>query len=509
VGRAVLGIVPDGVRPDTQEHTIVAEYSEIPEEDRKKAKAFFEQGRKVAASGNYDYAIEMYIQGLGIDTDDLAAHTELREISLKRKASGGKGLGFFEARKYSTSNKDDKLNLLNAERLLAYDPGNTDHMLTLAQNAHRAGFYDTVMWIGPILQKANADSKKPEFNKFIVLKDIYRNLAGDPSTPAPLRSELWKRATNACSLAVQLKPDDMDLARELKNLGAEQTMNKGGYSEGASFRHSMVDREGQEALLAQDKDYRDAGQMAKLVKDAEEQFKADPNEPGKMLKFVDALEKTEHADYENQAIELLTEWYEKTKQFRFRKRSGEITMKQWSRMERSQRQYLEENKTDAQAKKDYETFLKDKLLFELDEYRLWAENYPTDMSFRFNAAKRLFSLGQFDPEKWGEAIPLLQESTRDAKFRTPALILLGRAFYHSEFLDEAIDTLDGLIKEYQIKGDDNSKEMTYWSGRAHEDKGDVDAAIKLYSQIVRMEFNYKDVQKRIRELRARGPGNAQ
>ena len=30
-----------------------------------------------------------------------------------------------------------------------------------------AGFYDTVMWMGPILQKANADDRKPDFNKFI------------------------------------------------------------------------------------------------------------------------------------------------------------------------------------------------------------------------------------------------------------------------------------------------------------------------------------------------------
>jgi hypothetical protein len=48
--------------------------------------------------------------------------------------------------------------------------------------------------------------------------------------------------------------------------------------------------------------------------------------------------------------------------------------------------------------------------------------------------------------------------------------------------------------------------MRYWAARAHEARGDTDVAIKLYSGIVRMEFNYKDVQVRIRKLRAAGPG---
>src|ERR1700733_6334529 len=101
------------------------------EEDRRKAKAFFDRGATVAGTGNYDYAIEMYLQGLNIDPECIDAHQTLRDISLKRKASGGKSLGMFEGMKLKRNTKDDKQNLLNAEKLLAYDPGNTDHMLSL------------------------------------------------------------------------------------------------------------------------------------------------------------------------------------------------------------------------------------------------------------------------------------------------------------------------------------------------------------------------------------------
>ena len=104
----------------------MAEYKEVPPEDRAKAKVFFERGKTVAGTGNYEYAISMYISGFELDPDAVDAHQELREISLKRKASGGKSIGFFDAMKLKRPTSNDMTNMLNAEKLLSYDPGNTD-----------------------------------------------------------------------------------------------------------------------------------------------------------------------------------------------------------------------------------------------------------------------------------------------------------------------------------------------------------------------------------------------
>ena len=74
-------------------------YREIPEEEQKRAASLFQQGARVGASGNFDYAIEMYVQGLAIDPEAVDAHQALRDISLKRKVDGGKPLGMLQARK--------------------------------------------------------------------------------------------------------------------------------------------------------------------------------------------------------------------------------------------------------------------------------------------------------------------------------------------------------------------------------------------------------------------------
>ena len=107
-------------------------YQDIPEADRKKAEAFFHKAAAVGGAAQYEFAIEMYLQGLGIDPENTEAHQALRDISLRRKASGGKDLGMFEKMKMKSSRpKEDKLAMLNAEKLLAYDPGNTSNMLAI------------------------------------------------------------------------------------------------------------------------------------------------------------------------------------------------------------------------------------------------------------------------------------------------------------------------------------------------------------------------------------------
>ena len=64
-----------------------------------------------------------------------------------------------------------------------------------------------------------------------------------------------------------------------------------------------------------------------------------------------------------------------------------------------------------------------------------------------------------------------------------------------------MDTLRGAIEEYALKGDQKSKEMHYWFGRALERKNDNPAAIKCFSQVAQWDFNYRDVQARIKKLR--------
>ena len=43
--------------------------------------------------------------------------------------------------------------------------------------------------------------------------------------------------------------------------------------------------------------------------------------------------------------------------------------------------------------------------------------------------------------------------------------------------------------------------MTYWYGRALEQKNDTQTALQAYSRVAQWNFNYRDVQGRIKKLR--------
>jgi tetratricopeptide (TPR) repeat protein len=465
---------------------VLRNYRAIPEEDRKRAKVFFDRGKTVADTGNYEYAIEMYIQGLNVDPENVEAHQILRDISLKRKASGGKDMGMMDKMKMPKA-KDDKLAMLNAEKLLAYSPGDTSRMLAMFQAAYKAGCYDTVLWIGPICQRANADTKKPDFKTFITLRDVYNAI------------EEYKLATEACHLALTLKPEDMDLQHEMKNLAAKQTMKGGKYGTAKSFRESIRDVEVQEKLLDADKDVHAIDALVKAINEAEAYWRAAPEDQARFSKLIDALRRTEQIEYENKAIELLEEMYQKTRQFKFRQRTGEIRMAQMNRQERSMAQALQAAKSSpgyAEQVQQFKEFRIEKVKTELEEYQLVLEHYPTDSNARFQVAARMFQLGQHQ-----DVIPILQQVRSDPKHRVTASILLGQSFLGAGYPDEAVDTLKAVIDEYQGRGDERSMEMYYWYARALEEKKDDQPALKAYSQVAQWNFNYKDVQARIKRLR--------
>jgi len=461
-------------------------YRDTPESDRKKAERFFDVGRSKAQALQYDYAIDMYLQGLALDPEALDAHKELRQFSLERKARGGKDLGMVAKMKLRYG-KDDVANMVLAERFLAFDPGNQGRMLELMRYAVDAGCYDTVLWIGPILRKALIDSGKHDFKALIALKDAY------------IRLRQWQPATDVASEALMMKPDDMNLQQEVKNLSAQQTMDAGRYGQGGSFRDSVKDMGAQQDLMRQDMDIRTVDVLTQQILDARAELQREPNEPGKINKLVEALIKTEQSDYENEAIEILDDAFKRSGQFRFRLRLGQIKMQQMKRMAKVLAEEYKRDLKNPQLRKDYVDFLRDQANEELAEYTLAAENYPTDSSYKFEMAKRLVILNRHT-----DAIPLLQQSSNDPKIRVDATIELGKAFMAADYLDEAIDTFKGLVESYQITGDAKAKEIYYQYGLALEKRGDKPDAIKCFSTVARWDFNYKDVQERIKRLRSGG-----
>lgn len=455
--------------------------------NQEKARTFFKHARAKFETSSYDYAIGLYLDGLKWDPNSVEGHKALRETALTRKVTGGKDLGMFDKLKYKRSSKDETENLLNAARLLSYDPGSCDAMVMLLNAAAKLEYGETVLWVGPILAKASAERGKPDVRHFIALKDAYMQVGR------------WDLALEAIGEAVRMKPDDMDLTQEQKNIGAQHTMMAGNYTKGGGFQDSVRDKDKQQQLMEQDKDIRSSEGMGSVLAAVKAEYEANSNDAGILGKYVDALEKTEESKFEDVAIDLLNKWYVKTQSYRFKQRIGDIEIRRLTRQERAKRAALAKAPSDEHLKLDLREFVRDRNLFELNEYTERAEAYPTETKWKYAVGVRLFDLGRYD-----ESIPVLQQVRNDPRFKVEAGMYLARAFYEAGFLEEADETLDQLISEYDVKGDDKAKAMYYWRGRVLEARTLNDQAIRLYSQVAQWDFAFRDVQVRIKALRAAG-----
>jgi hypothetical protein len=121
-------------------------------DDKSRSKEFFARARAVAATGHFDYAIELYLQGLAIDPEDVEGHRALREVSLRRKASGGVNLSPLTKLRLARSPKDPDA-VCNAEKLLAYDPCNVGQLHDLLRAARAAALPLTAAWAEDVLNR--------------------------------------------------------------------------------------------------------------------------------------------------------------------------------------------------------------------------------------------------------------------------------------------------------------------------------------------------------------------
>ncbi|MCK4998807.1 MAG: hypothetical protein KAS23_04700, partial [Anaerohalosphaera sp.] len=283
--------------------------------DMDNAMPFFLRAEEVASTGNYDYAVEMYIEGLKRHPDALQhGHVELRKLALLRQSRGGKKPSIKEKMKFR-GGKTPADEMLNAEHLLAKDPDNLNYAATMLKSAVAGAYHDTAEWIANLIFEGNRNSEKPSLATFVLLKDSYVKLS------------LFTLAVSACKHAVELKPDDDLLETELRNLSAQMTLQKGKYDGTGDFTQSIWNREEQDKLHAQDKAVKSFDERFTVVDEAKKALAADPGSTEKILKMAQSLFNLETKQGATDASTLLERAYVKTKDFAFKKKQGELNLK--------------------------------------------------------------------------------------------------------------------------------------------------------------------------------------
>ena len=450
-----------------------------------KGKPFFDRAKTVADSGNFDYAIDMYIEGLNREPTNIPEHEALRRVAMERKVRGGKAAGGFFGVKTPRKGKTPKDLMLNAEWLLAKDVSNIQHMLAFLRAARDGGYADVIRWFGPILRTANKSKPKKEIA--IGLKDMYRSIQD------------FTAAMDCLQDAIDMDPDDLDLLQEYKDLGAEATMKRGNFGAADTFKESLNDSEKTKDLLQEDALAKTREFRLKQVEQARLEYEAAPLDHRTIAKYSTALRGMEEESFEALATEVLTKAFAQTKTYQYKKSIDEIKMRQFNRALAPLKERVRFAPDDAAAKDRLRAHQLEQLQFELVALHDWSEHYPTDMGITYQYGLRLYLAKRYD-----DAIQTFQRAQTNPKHRVEALYYLGLSFDQQKMLPESAETLQRAVSEYELaeSGTEVSKRLYYALARVYEQINRKTEAMNIYSKITQWDINYRDARQRLAALRA-------
>lgn len=472
--------------------------------DLRKARRFFEHAQTVADARNYDYAIECYVNGLRHQPDNLAMHQALRETALKRKVAGGKPVGWGEklGDLFKKGSKNPVDRMLDAEMLWSKDPLNPALAVEVMARAVESGeadgelkMSDVAYWVGTQVLDPKQSSQKPGKSIYVKARDLFGKIRA------------FAKAVEACQRALQLDPGDPELLDSLKNLEAERTMQEGGYAaaggQEGGFRKMVRDLAQQRALEQEEGVAKASSALDQTIERRRAEYQALRDDVDRAQKLVAALLQKETAEADEESIQLLRELWEKTGQYRFKVRMGDVRIRQFQRQGRNLRAAAKADPENRALRKQLQELAARQLQFELEEYTERVQNYPTDLGLRFELGKRLFAVGKYD-----EAIASFQQAKGDPRYRAASHEFLGRSYAVRGWLEEAIEALRQGIESHPSKEDRLGLSLRYQlmtvlkqSAIKSRSLDQAKEAQKIASQVLQTDINFADIRQQVEEVR--------
>jgi len=472
--------------------------------DKAAASKCFEHARKAGDAKNYDYAIELYMQGLGMWPAAIEEGLKmLRVVGVARRQAGKGAPGFLTTRKYPLGGKDALKSLLSAYQLFGLDPLNSQYQEAILVNASRLGLARVGLWIAPILWEAfSREGKMPAARCEVIYKAL--DTVGDQLQAAAdykAAAEVFKVSQYFADAWKAAQPDKPEAHRAVSAASSKLTIVVGRFDTDEDFRSSLKDGEAQRDQHDRQRGVQQDVRLRELIEKARADYKAHPNVPLKLMSLVDLLTRQETEAEEDEAIALLAEASERIHDYSLKFKADEIRVR---RLRRREREAIEKHRAapqDAALKHEAEGARRSRVEEELKIFEDRIAHYPTDLRLRYELGVRLFELGRID-----EAIPVFQQAQGEPKRRDHARLYVGRCFYEKKFHTQAESVFRQALSEHELKTDDVGKEIQYWLARTLEAAGRTKEAGGVYGQLIQIDYNYRDARSRFEKLNAGGAG---
>jgi tetratricopeptide (TPR) repeat protein len=442
----------------------------------RKAKELFDKAFAAMERGNLDYAMDMFLQALELEPNLLKAREYLRAAELRKfkEKKGGALLhtlsslqGCFTLMSgMSMIKKKPAQAVKTAEKLMRLDPLNMSFINFFAQAALAASMPETAI--------QTLELAKNHYPNNIPLLKWLGKLYIEHNEP--------HKGRECMEALVRLQPNDPKALKNLKDAVALDTMKKGGWDEGSSFRDMIKDTKEAVLLEQESKAVKSSADLEALIVEMERKVEREPENINYRRALADFYTRAERFD---EALKVLTDAQATSGRAdpQIERAISNIRVRQFDAEIAKLKAANDVSGADVREKEKQEFLLKDAA----DR----ARRYPNDLQFRYEYGVLLFERNLLN-----DAIEEFQLSQRNPQRRIRSLYFLALCFKQKSQYDIALEQLEKAASELSIM-DDTKKDIVYEMGLLCEAMGQTDKASAYFKEIYAVDIRYKDVAAKI------------
>lgn len=431
---------------------------------------------------NHSYAISLINAVLKeapgfLEGRQLSRNCALQASSGKKKKSGGMSAllsgGMSSMKLSSAAKKDPAGALIQIEKELEKDPLNPQINDVLFDTAVRLGLLDTAAFALETVRKGAPENTKllHKLAEHYISRDIPGN------------------ATEVYNDIVKQNPGDIVAVKGSKDSSAKASMKKQGWENAENLDSLKKDAAGAAELESADRAAMTADQQEEKLAQLIQQYQQDQNNLAVVKQIAQLYEEMEnwtdsHAfyDWAYQISNADSALKQKAEQL-----GDKVAIATLGKLEAQ----LEADPNNEELRAQFQEARKVRAREAVVESQRRVEQNPTDPQLRFELGTALYEAGEYS-----DAIPHLQQATRNPHIRTRVLLTLARAFDGKGMNDLAIKQLTDALADL-LNMDSTKKEVLYEKGLIHDKMGAKVDALECFKQIYEVDYSYRDVANRV------------
>lgn len=466
------------------------------DKNKKIAADCWRRGNEALSKENWDYSIEMFSTAVKLEPGALLYRQTKRGAERKKygdNQSGSKmGVLKLAGIKTKIKNSRRKKDWAAVDQLAEdglslnpWDPVLNAEMATACQNMG----YDDAAIFGFKVAIENDKTHKAYYTELGKLLE---------------EKGEFKQARECWEMVFKLDPMDGEARSKITSLMATETQVRGGY-DGAEKssnvkRQSAYDegRATREQRHQAQKGGAPDGPGQSVEADLQRAIRKEPENKDNYLKLADYYRRDgKHLE----ARENYEKAYEYSgKDANIGEQIEDIDIELLKEKLTAAKDQFNQDRENADAKKEVTLLSKALIKKEIEVLTRRVERYPADMRYKFDLAQRFIRL-----KKWASAIPLLQQSVKDTRISSDALVALGKCFFADGKKELAKRQFEKALPK--LSADDKEdifKEAHYMLGRLYQDAKQKTQAADHYSEILAVDYDYRDTRQRLEDMEGGG-----